>query len=1160
MVAEDTPEPDPGPCLVEDGCFEVLTSLGLAPPGITEGTSFRLLFLTSTTRDATSSDIADYNTHVQDAAAAGHAAIQAYSSEFKALGSTEDTDARDNTETAYTDDAKGVPIYWLGGDKVADDYEDFYDVEWASGAVRDESGSLVSVPDGDALWVATGSEDDGREYIGTTNTESYALGNSETHNQVRAAGAHQLINEGRGNDPLNFAALTRTDSYPYYALSPVFRAVSQYSDTVPSNWTLIPSGLPAGDKFRLLFLTDDEHSPTSTDIADYNTYVQGQAAVGHAAIQAYSSQFRALGSTADIDARDNTSTTYTDGDKGVPIYWLGGSKVADEYEDFYDGTWDDETNPRGSDGNTISPARVWTGSETDGTEGFNTSSESRAFGTAGNVRTGRLNHSSSDPLDSAESSAPTISYRYYALSRVLTVGPLNRAPVFSDTAPVARSVAENSAAGTNVGTPVAASDTNTGDTLVYSLGGTDAASFVIVAASGQIQTKSGVSYDHETKSGYSVEVTATDGTATVSIAVEITVTDVDEQPETPAAPAVWAPAGTTDSLGVSWTAPGRNGGPALTGYKLRYRTGASGTWTEPAETLTGTSATIGALDLNSAYDVQVQALNGETPSAWSPSGTGTTGTAANAGAEVWSSTLTVGEHTVVAGDDVDFRGYRSDTSTGSLSDDDFDLSGTSFTVSALSIVVPDTSNVLRLVLDADLGAHSSYLTLHLDSASFPLADADFDPDRPGFFEWSDHGLSWADSDTVQARLTFQAPDPVPCTGVDNCFEVPASWELVPSGLTAGSSFRLLLLTSTTRDATSSDIADYNTFVQASAAAGHLFIQPYESHFNALGSTENTDARDNTATTYTDDDKGVPIYWLDGDKVADDYEDFYDASWDSGNVRNESGSLVSVPDGDSLFVWTGSNDDGTEYIGGDTTTYALGNSETHSQVRRGSAHTLINAATTSEPLDGGGAVLSSASHPLYALSRSSKSSPTPTRPPIPARASLPTAPTKSSPPGASHPPASPTVPPSGCSSSPLPPATPPPPPSTTTTRTSRPPPPGTPPSRPTARSSRPSAAQRTPTPGTTPEPPTPTTTRASPSTGSMAPRLPTNTRTSTTGAGTRARYGTSPDPLSPPPAALCGSGPAARTMAPNTSAGLTRSRTPSGIPRPTLTPGGERRTY
>ena len=193
---------------------------------------------------------------------------------------------------------------------------------------------------------------------------------------------------------------------------------------------------------------------------------------------------------------------------------------------------------------------------------------------------------------------------------------------------------------------------------------------------------------------------------------------------------------------------------------------------------------------------------------------------ANAQAEVWSSTLAVGEHSIVEGV-VAFRRYRSDPSFGSVADDDFDLLGTSFTVSALSIVGPATGNLLRLALDADPGAHASFLALHLGSASLPLADADLDTTRPTYFEWSGHGLSRADSDTVQARLTFQAPDPVPCSGVDNCFEVPASWELVPSGLTAGSSFRLLLLTSATRDATSSDIADYNTFVQGSAAACHL---------------------------------------------------------------------------------------------------------------------------------------------------------------------------------------------------------------------------------------------------------------------------------------------------------------------------------------------------
>ena len=57
-----------------------------------------------------------------------------------------------------------------------------------------------------------------------------------------------------------------------------------------------------------------------------------------------------VGCTAAVDARDNTSTTYTATDKGVPIYWLNGAKAADEYEDFYDGSWDDEANDKNESG------------------------------------------------------------------------------------------------------------------------------------------------------------------------------------------------------------------------------------------------------------------------------------------------------------------------------------------------------------------------------------------------------------------------------------------------------------------------------------------------------------------------------------------------------------------------------------------------------------------------------------------------------------------------------------------------------------------------------------------------------------------------------------------------------------------------------------------
>ena len=121
--------------------------------------------------------------------------------------------------------------------------------------------------------------------------------------------------------------------------------------TVPVTWGLIPSGLSTGDQFRLLFLSSTRRNGASANITDYNTFVQGRAAAGHADIRAYSDGFKAVGCTQAVDGRDNTGTAYTSTDKGVPIYWLDGAKVADDYEDFYDGSWDDETNDKNESGN-----------------------------------------------------------------------------------------------------------------------------------------------------------------------------------------------------------------------------------------------------------------------------------------------------------------------------------------------------------------------------------------------------------------------------------------------------------------------------------------------------------------------------------------------------------------------------------------------------------------------------------------------------------------------------------------------------------------------------------------------------------------------------------------------------------------------------------------
>ena len=101
----------------------------------------------------------------------------------------------------------------------------------------------------------------------------------------------------------------------------------------------------------------------------------------------------------------------------------------------------------------------------------------------------------------------------------------NVAPAFSSET-ATRSVAENTAAGMNIGGPVMATDDDN-DTLTYTLSGTDAASFDIGMSTGQLMTKAAL--DYETKMSYMVTVTATDPDgASDSIMVTIMVTDVDE--------------------------------------------------------------------------------------------------------------------------------------------------------------------------------------------------------------------------------------------------------------------------------------------------------------------------------------------------------------------------------------------------------------------------------------------------------------------------------------------------------------------------------------------------------------------------------------------------------------------------------------------------------
>ena len=200
----------------------------------------------------------------------------------------------------------------------------------------------------------------------------------------------------------------------------------------------------------------------------------------------------------------------------------------------------------------------------------------------------------------------------------------NTAPVFSPQS-VTRQVAENAAPGTAVGSPVTATDADL-HTLNYTLGGVDAASFSIVAASGQIQTKTGVVYDYEAASNtYSVTVTADDdngGTATAAVVINLA--DENEPPEAPATPAVSAVSGSSTSLDVSWTAPDTTQKPDIIGYGVEYRKTGDTNWTAWSPPNLATATTISGLAARTEYEVQVNATNDEGTSGWSTPGTGST--------------------------------------------------------------------------------------------------------------------------------------------------------------------------------------------------------------------------------------------------------------------------------------------------------------------------------------------------------------------------------------------------------------------------------------------------------------------------------------------------------------------------------------------------------
>jgi len=143
----------------------------------------------------------------------------------------------------------------------------------------------------------------------------------------------------------------------------------------------------AGDQYRFAFHTSATITAVSADIATYNTWVQGLAN----ASTAYNIgaddgvTWKAIGSTAAVDARDNTSTNPTV-ETGCAIFLLDGSTVvANDYADLWDGEIQHIINL--TEQGTEWAYWPWTGTEIDGTAGTGGSS-ANPLGSNGQVGQG----------------------------------------------------------------------------------------------------------------------------------------------------------------------------------------------------------------------------------------------------------------------------------------------------------------------------------------------------------------------------------------------------------------------------------------------------------------------------------------------------------------------------------------------------------------------------------------------------------------------------------------------------------------------------------------------------------------------------------------------------------------------------------------------------
>ena len=931
---------------------EIPVTSDVVPFNVSIGDEFRLLFVTSGARDATSSNIADYNAFVQDAAAAGHAGIQDYSGQFRALASTADVDAIDNTATNYTTTDPGVRIWWLNSFLgAADHYVDFYDGSWDNrDPGRDENGVSVDFQQNASGRVWTGTS--------STGAASLPLGSS-------APGFAEPA-QGEGRELAYAGSRSASSLYRLYGLSFVLHVVPPPDRPyVTGVETLDPpeSGVyRSGDTIKVAVTFSEEVAVTGAPTFQMRIGSDTR----QAAYQSGESTERRLVFThavTDDDYDSNGISRFSSylrlpvgalitrqGDGSVAAYvgnidWRPGLKVNEEPRitsiRFTSPPSASSSNPnyygRGEDIEfTVtfsSPVRV-TGDVTfrfvivndepgarlvegDGTNelvfvytvqgGDRDFNGIAIFGSSDRRAPFRLEQGQSitDPVSGRDAdlthAAPNLVVFPFIDGNVTDADATLSALSLSDTtldpffSPYVTQYTASAEAHFRSTTVTARPSQNAPSNAAHvNIKPGDAFNFitghqVALGAGDTVITVVVTSTNGSSMRTYTVTVTREAADATVPSVSRVVAGDAESSPgllveilfdedlDRDKLP---------DKSAFTLTVDGSEVNPASVRF---HPSNAALLYLTPAVAIAkGATVTVAYDppgtndDLADAAGNKVAAFTGleatNSSTALVVEWTASSHTAREGGPGVTVTLVLRGEPDADVEVPIEVSGASVGDYSGVPTTVTFDSSSTSGgrTTASFTVTAEDDE-----VYDGD----GNDETITLSFGTLPS------------------GVSPGAQPSTTVAL------------VDN--EILVSSDLVPSSFKVGDEFRLLFVTNNRRNGSRSDIAVYDTHVQTDISDnGSDDIKDYVEFFRVLGSTAAVDARDHTGTTYTSADKGVPIWWVEGPKAADDYEDFYDNSWDHRDPGrysdgDEHDFVDSLFDRANSLVYTGTGSDGTE---------------------------------------------------------------------------------------------------------------------------------------------------------------------------------------------------------------------------------------------------------